>query len=162
MHQEGYARRILMKFGMNECNPVSVPMEPHQIAVTIDHPQGFKQPGNVPYRELVGSLYLATNTRPDIAYALSYASQHMENPSVMHWNALKRILRYLEGTLSYGIHFTRDFDVRLRVFSAGDKKTRRSHTGFVLMLGPTPLSWCSQKQRTVALSSTESESQYFF
>lgn len=160
MHQEGYARRILMKFGMDECNPVSVPMEPHQITTTFDHPQDFKQAGNVPYRELVGSLmYLATNSRPDIAFALSYASQHMENPSMMHWNALKRILRYLKGTLGFGIKFSRDFDVRLSVFSdadyAGDIKTRRSHTGFVLMLGSTPISWCSQKQKTVALSSTE-------
>lgn len=162
MHQEGYAKRILMKFGMDECNPVSIPMDPHQIATTFDHPQEVKQAGNVPYRELIGSLmYLATNSRPDIAYALSYASQHIENPSMMHWNALKRILRYLKGTLSFGIQFSRNFDVRLNVFSdadyAGDIKTRRSHTGFVLMLGSTPISWCSQKQKTVALSSTESE-----
>lgn len=56
MHQEGYARKILMKFGKHECNPFSVPMESHQIATTLNHPQEFKQAGNVPYRELVGSL----------------------------------------------------------------------------------------------------------
>lgn len=85
MHQEAYARRVLMKFGMEECNPVSVPMEAHQIATTFDHPQEFKEAGNVPYRELVGSLmYLATNSRPDIAFALSYASQHMEKPLMTH------------------------------------------------------------------------------
>lgn len=63
--------------------------------------------------------------------------------------------------MAFGIKFSRDFDVRLSVFSdadyAGDMKKRRSHTGFVLMLGSTPISWCSQKQKTVALSPTESE-----
>lgn len=117
---------------------------------------------NVPYREVVGSLmYLPTNSRPDIAFALSYVSQHMEKPARMHWNALKRILKYMKGTQSYGLKFSTGFEIRLRVFSdadfANDISTRRSHTGFVFMLGTGPISWCSRKQKTVALSTTESE-----
>lgn len=110
----------------------------------------------------MGSLiYLATNSRPDIAFAVSYVSQHMENPAMVHWNALKRILKYLKGTLRFGIKFVPNFDKRLNVYSdadyAGDVSTRRSHSGFIFMLGASPISWCSQKQRTVALSTTESE-----
>lgn len=99
LHQKSYTHKILAKFGMAECNAVSVPMEPHSIVTSLDHPQDFKVAGNVPYRELVGSLmYLATNSRPGIAFAVSYVSQHMENSSMIHWNVLKRVLKYLKGT----------------------------------------------------------------
>lgn len=77
----------------------------------MNHPQSFKPAGNVPYREVVGSLmYLAIGSRPDIAFALSYVCQHMENPLLIR------------------SHLFSDADF------AGDIDTRRSHTGFVFML----------------------------
>lgn len=162
MHQEGYARKILNKFKMNECNPVFVPMDPNTMAKSMDQSKEFMSARDMPYRELVGSLmYLAIATRPDISFALSYVSQHLENPSIVHWNALKRILRYIKGTPSHGIKFMMNSNARLNVYSdadfAGDVATRRSRTGFVVMVGSAPISWCSQKQQTVSLSTTESE-----
>lgn len=160
LHQEGYARKILDKFGMSDCNPISVPMDPQNIITSLN-PQEFKPADNVPYRQLVGSLmYLAIGSRPDIAFALSCLSQYLEKPEMSHWNALKRILRYIKGTLRYSIKFS-GVNTCLSVYSdadfAGDIVTRRSHTGFVFLLGSGPVSWCSQKQKTVALSTTESE-----
>lgn len=162
MHQEGYARKVLNKFKMDDCNPVHVPFDPNTMVKFSDHTQEVMPARNVPYRELIGSLmYLAIATRPDISFALSYLSQHLENPSVAHWNALKRMLKYIKGTSNYGIKFNANSNVQLNVYSdadfAGDVETRVSRTGFVHMIGTAPISWCSQKQRTVSLSTAESE-----
>lgn len=160
VHQGGYARKILEKFRMDECHPVSVPMDPNSFANTSD--EDIMPARNVPYRELVGSLmYLAIATRPDISFSLSYASQYLENPSVAHWNALKRILKYVKGTASHGIKFSMNSNVRLSVYSdadfAADIGSRRSRSGTHVMMGSAPISWYSQKQQTVSLSTTEAE-----
>lgn len=82
---------------------------------------------DVPYKEAIGSLlFLATVTRPDIAYALNAASQYAESPRKVHWNAVKRILKYLKGTITYGIVYSAKAPV-LTVYSdadfAGDRTT---------------------------------------
>lgn len=106
-------------------------------------------------------MYLAMGRRPDIAFALSTVSQYLESPAKIHWNAVKRILKYLKGTVDYGLTYKTDVDLKLLAFSdadyAGDIKTRRTTTGYVFKLGECTISWCSQKQKVVALSTTESE-----
>ena len=117
--------------------------------------------GKVPYREAVGSLmYLATATRPDIAFAVSKAARVMVRPAEKNWNDVKRIFRYLRLTSNYGIKYTTGSG-ELNVFSdadfAGDKATRRSTTGVLAIFANGALSWTSQLQRTTDLSTTEAE-----
>ncbi|KAI5322336.1 hypothetical protein L3X38_031408 [Prunus dulcis] len=86
----------------------------------------------------------------------------MHTPTEPHFAVVKRVLRYLAGTLTHGIHFTFG-DVHLQVYSdadwAGDVNDRRSKTGYVIFLGNNPISWCAKKQSTVSRSSTEAEYQ---
>ncbi|XP_017886959.1 uncharacterized protein LOC108629087 [Ceratina calcarata] len=117
---------------------------------------------DIPYRQVVGSLmYLAMATRPDITFAVNAASQHLENPRPIHWNASKRIIKYVKGTCNYGLYFPTDRKNHVHTFSdadyAGDTETRRSTTGLLVKLGDSTVTWRSLKQRTVALSTTEAE-----
>jgi len=113
---------------------------------------------------LIGSLtYAAMSTRPDIAGALGVVNQFASNPNETHWKAVKRILRYLKGTLDYGICFcgNKDMEIKLSGFVdadwAGDVETRKSQSGYVFQLCGGPVSWVSKKQAVVALSTTEAE-----
>lgn len=100
-------------------------------------------------------------TRPDITFAVHSASQHLEKPEKSHWLAVKRILKYLKGTTTYGLYYPRSGGIHLSVFSdadyAGDVHTRKSTTGFVVKLGEATIAWNSQRQKVVALSTTEAE-----
>lgn len=101
-------------------------------------------------------------TRPDIAFAVNKFFQFMHAPSERHWCAVKRLLRYLNGTRDYGICLRSSPSLYLHSFSdadwAGDFTDRTSTGAFVLFIGPNPISWSSKKQRSVARSSTEAES----
>ncbi|CAL2258747.1 unnamed protein product [Prunus armeniaca] len=112
------------------------------------------------YRSIVGALQYLTFTRPDIAFSVHQVCQFMQNPMVSHFTAVKRILRYLKGTMHFGLSYTRG-NLNLTAFSdadwAGDPNDRRSTTGLVVFLGSNPVSWSSKKQQTVSRSSTEAE-----
>lgn len=117
--------------------------------------------GTWPYRELIGALiYLAVATRPDISNAVSRLAQFSNNLKKQHWLTAKRVLRYLAGTTDYGLLFFRA-DQPLIGYSDADwggcALDRQSYSGYVFLLGGATISWKSQKQRTVALSSTEAE-----
>lgn len=105
-------------------------------------------------------LYIITFTRLDISFAVSRLSQFMHSPTYVHLTVVKRILRYVYGSLSVGLHFKRS-SVSLLAFSdfdwAGNRLDRRSTTGFVIYLGSNPISWMSKKQTMVSSSSTEAE-----
>ena len=116
------------------------------------------------YREAVGSLiYAVTCTRPDIAFAVNQVSQFYCRPTRAHWEAVKRILSYLKGTSSYGITFGSNGTNERTLISYGDADfavnvdDRRSTTGVLLILNGGPISWKSQRQSCVSLSTTESE-----
>jgi hypothetical protein len=93
------------------------------------------------YRHIVGSLNYLTTTRLDIAYPVSLLSQFMEKPQEIHWNATKAVLRYLKGTLDYGIKYTdaSDVDVELIGYSNSDwacnPDDQRSTNGYVFGIG---------------------------
>ncbi|KMQ82311.1 retrovirus-related pol polyprotein from transposon tnt 1-94 [Lasius niger] len=114
-----------------------------------------------PYRELIGSLiYLANATRPDLAFAASALSRFCTNPEEAHWKLAKRVLRYLQRTIDYGITYTKDCEkMRAYVDSdwAGDVEDRRSCSGNVIILANGPISWELKKQKSVALSTMEAE-----
>ena len=106
-------------------------------------------------------MYAAIATRPDLSLAVGMLSQYMQNPSNEHWVGIKRILRYIKGTLNYGLKFTYSDKFVLQGYSdadwAGEVETRKSTSGYVFLLGNCCVSWRSKKQSIVALSSTEAE-----
>ena len=112
---------------------------------------------------MVGSLlYAAMVTRPDIAFAVQRLSRHLQDARPEDWAAGKRVMRYLQGTLSLGIIYRGGIETPvLSGYSdsdwAGDMDTRRSTTGFVYLVSGGCVSWASRLQPTVALSSTEAE-----
>ena len=113
------------------------------------------------YRSIVGALQYLTMTRPDITYAVNQLCQFMHAPKNSHLAAVKRILRYLKGTLGLGLSFRASSDFSLTAYSdadwAGCPDDRRSTTGSCIFLGPNLISWSSKKQPTVSRSSAEAE-----
>lgn len=113
------------------------------------------------YRSVVGALQYATITRPDISFAVNKVSQYMHQPTTSHWAATKRILRYLQGTLTYGLTFHSAPSLTIDAFSdadwAGSLDDRRSTSGYCIFLGNNLVSWSAKKQPTVSRSSTEAE-----
>ena len=156
--QSKYTREILKRFNMIECKETSTPLEQN---VKLCSDDGIKEVNGTMYRQLVGSLNYLTTTKPDIAYSVSILSQFMAKPCESHWKAAKKVLRYLKGTLNFGIMYTDEFDVELAGYSdsdwAGNPDDRKSTTGYVFNIGSRQISWSSKKQPTISLSSTEAE-----
>ncbi|CAL8999831.1 unnamed protein product [Prunus brigantina] len=112
------------------------------------------------YRSIVGALQYLTFTRPDIAYVVHQVCQFMHSPLDTYYLAVKRILRYLKGTIDHGLLYKKgslDMTAYTDAYWAGDPNDRRSTTGFVVFLGSNPVSWSSKKQQSVSRSSTEAE-----
>lgn len=159
IHQSKYIEQLLYKFNMENANSNSVPVDPHTKLEKSDH-----QPEkNIPYREAVGSLmHAAIVSRPDIMFAVSLVSRFLNCFDESHWNAVKKILKYLKDTKDYGLcyHLT-DQSSDLIGYSdadyANDIVTRRSVSGYVFIKNGAAVTWASQRQQTVALSTTESE-----
>ncbi|KRY87936.1 Retrovirus-related Pol polyprotein from transposon TNT 1-94 [Trichinella pseudospiralis] len=156
--QQAYTRHVLKRFRLDEANAVSTPAE---INVSMEENEEHLS-SDIPYREAVGALmFLMTATRPDIAYAVSTVAQVMDKPTIKAWQAVKRIFRYLRGTADYGLLYQAKGEGFLKGYSdadyAGDVTTRRSRTGVVCMCAGGAVLWHSQKQRSVALSTTEAE-----
>ncbi|XP_074293159.1 secreted RxLR effector protein 161-like [Silene latifolia] len=116
----------------------------------------------VPYSSAVGSLmYAMVCTRPDLAQSVSVVSRFMGDPGKEHWQAVKRIFRYLKGTYDVGLIYRGDRECLVSGYSdsdyAGDVDSRRSMTGYVFTLGGSVVSWKATLQPTVTLSTTEAE-----
>ena len=114
------------------------------------------------YQSAVGSfLYLSTWSRPDIAYAANRVAKFSSRPSREHWTAVKRIMRYLRGTIEYGLVYERGSQDDCIGFSdsdwAGDVEDRKSTSGYMFQICGTAVSWRSKKQSCVALSTAEAE-----
>jgi len=158
--QSTYAAKILQNAGLTGCNTSLIPMEPR---LKLSKKSTAPAVDQTAYRSIVGSLRYLVNTRPDLAYSVGYVSRFMEEPTTEHLAAVKRILRYVAGTLDYGCRYTRkkQKEAELIGFSdsdlAGDLDTRKSTTGVIFFLGDNIITWQSQKQKVVALSSCEAE-----
>ena len=160
MGQKKYITEVLDRFGMIDCNSVGTPLVPGEKLKKNQTPQADDK-NKFPYQNLIGSLnYLAVSTRPDISYAVSALSQFNSCYDETHWNAAKRILRYLKGTEDYGLRFVRTGEA-IEGFVDADwancEINRHSYTGFSFKFAGTAVSWEARKQSTVALSSTEAE-----
>jgi len=159
LRQAHYAKRIVELGGMEGCNPAHTPMEER---LQLSRYSEAKEVDATQYRRIVGSLRYLVHTRPDVAFAVGYMSRFMERPTAEHQSAIKRILRYIAGTIDYGLHFGRhsgaahfvgycDSDL------AGDIDMSKSSSDMLFFLGNCLVSSQSLKQRVVALSSCEAE-----
>ena len=164
LSQDKYINKVLSRFNMQNAKVVSTPLGVHFRLSKEQSPKTEEERAymaKVPYASAIGSLmYVMICTRPDIAQAVGAVSRYMNNPGKLHWEAVKWILRYLRGTTSKALCF-KDGDMVLTGYVdadlAGNVDIRRSTTGYVYTLGGTAVSWGSQLQKIVALSTTEAE-----
>ncbi|WVZ91404.1 hypothetical protein U9M48_037581 [Paspalum notatum var. saurae] len=157
--QAAYAAKLLDKVGMADCNSVHIPMETG-LKLSKDSPNPPVDPTH--YRSIVGSLRYLVHTHPDIAFAVGMVSRFLANPTTEHMSVVKHLLRYVAGTIHYGLIYNRqEGGLTLLGYSdsdmAGDVDGRKSTSGVLFCLGRSPVSWQSQKQSVVALSSCEAE-----
>jgi hypothetical protein len=162
--QRQYINDLIKKFNLEENKPVATPQlvgeqllpELGMTAVQIAA-QGFD------YRGIVGSLqYLVRGTRPDIANAVRELSKFLSCYNRTHWEAARRVLKYLKGTSTYGLRMDGTsknvaYEVYTDASFACQTKERKSVTGYVITMAGTSVSWCSSKQGSVSLSTAEAE-----
>ena len=150
--QAKYARSLLDKFRMEDCKISSTPMEK---GLKLSAKTDSKAVSESLYRQLVGSLIYLTATRPDLSFAVSFISRFMTTPKVEHWTTEKQVLRYVKGTLEFGILYSRSKDPRLCGYTdsdwAGSVDDKKSTSGYVFSLGTGAVTWTSKKQHAVAL-----------
>lgn len=148
---------------MLECKPIG---NPGDTSVKLVKDDASTIIGEVPYQEAMGCLlFIAQGTRPDIAYSVNNVSRFNHCYTTAHWKAVKRIMRYLRGTIDYSIFYpilpeskmSRELMGYTDADWGSDSDTRKSVTGYVFKFCGGIISWKSAKQRTVALSSTEAE-----
>ncbi|GKD47624.1 ribonuclease H-like domain-containing protein [Tanacetum coccineum] len=157
LSQKKYVVEILERAHMANCNPCRTPVD------TESKLGNDGDPVSDPtlYRSLAGSLQYLTFTRPDISYAVQQVCLHMHDPREPHFSALKRILRYVRGTLDYGLQLFSSSTTSLVAYSdadwAGCPTTRRSTSGYCVFLGNNLLSWSAKRQPTLSRSSAEAE-----
>ncbi|XP_071708801.1 uncharacterized mitochondrial protein AtMg00810-like [Rutidosis leptorrhynchoides] len=158
LNQSAYARDIISQAGMTSCNPITTPVDTHgkQSASPSDP---YHDPSY--YRSLIGALQYLTFTGPDISYAIQQICLHMHAPHEAHMLTLKRIIRYIKGTISHGIVITKSPSHSLVSYTdvdwAGCLDTRRSTSGYCVYLGDNLISWSSKRQPTISRSSAEAE-----
>jgi len=157
--QPSYTANLLSAFNMTNCDSVSTPADPNSRLSVSQLP--LDSLVKFPYRNAVGALLHLCVTRPDLNYAVGQVAKYSSNPDQSHINAVKRIFAYVRGTANYGICFGSNKDDCLIAFCdadyAGDIDTRRSTTGYVVMLNGGPVTWGSRQQQCVSLSTTEAE-----
>uniref|UniRef100_A0A1J3IYK5 Retrovirus-related Pol polyprotein from transposon TNT 1-94 n=1 Tax=Noccaea caerulescens TaxID=107243 RepID=A0A1J3IYK5_NOCCA len=165
LSQESYIEKVLKTFGMTEAKPTTTPLATHFRLKSLTKDERKEEAVHMedtPYASAVGSLmYAMIGSRPDIAYAVGVISRFMSNPGRDHWTAVKWVLRYLRGSSKASLTFTKDKSFSIDGFCDSDYATdldrRRSVTGFIFQVWGNTVSWRSNLQSVVALSTTEAE-----
>nr|AAM19019.1 putative polyprotein [Oryza sativa Japonica Group] len=155
--QSHYVDKVLSRFGYSDCKPAPTPYDP---SVLLRKNRRIAR-DQLRYSQIIGSLmYLASATRPDISFAVSKLSRFVSNPGDDHWQALERVMRYLKGTMSYGIHYT-GYPKVLEGYSdsnwISDADEIKATSGYVFTLGGGAVSWKSCKQTILTRSTMEAE-----
>eukprot|EP00253_Pinus_taeda_P020539 PITA_20539 len=158
LSQSKYACDILRHFHMEDCKPAP---SPFQSGVKLSVSCTSLEVDATLYRQLVGKLLYLTHTRPDLSFAVGLVARFMQNSRESHWKAAKRILRYVRGTVQFGIHYSAKAAPLLVGYTdsdwAGDPDDRKSTTGYVFTLGSGPITWACKKQGAISFSSAEAE-----
>ncbi|CAM8900601.1 unnamed protein product [Rhodiola kirilowii] len=155
--QSHYIENVLRKFNYMDCHPLTTPYN----SSTHLYPNKGKPQSQLEYAKVIGSLmYAMTCTRPDIAFAVGKLSRYTSNPSMQHWQAIHRVLRYLKGTINLGLVYS-DFPSVIEGYSdaswISNEEDHSSTSGWVFLLGGGAISWASKKQTCISSSTMESE-----
>ncbi|XP_019166966.1 PREDICTED: uncharacterized protein LOC109162737 [Ipomoea nil] len=139
---------LLGRSGMVDCKPLTTPAAVTKAVTPSD--ELFKNPTQ--YRRIVGALQYLTITRSDLAYAVNRLCQFMHSPTVEHWALVKRVLRYIKGTLDYGLRLSPSSSTSIHAFSdsdwAGCPVDRKNTSGFAVYLGTNLISWSPRNNVT--------------
>jgi hypothetical protein len=163
LSQCSYIDSILHRYGLDNLKPTSTPMDPNARLTSAQSPttsDDIAKMRDVPYHEAIGSLmYASLGTRPDISFAVQTLSRFTVNPGIAHWEAVKRVFRYLKGTrelwLSYG-----GVTKEMEGYADADgsmMENRKAISGYAFIINGGAVSWSTKKQEIVSLSTTESE-----
>jgi hypothetical protein len=154
--QEKYLKDMLKRFQMEDSSPLSTPMvvgcklSKYDITPDIDQRT---------YRSMIGSLLYITTSRPDIMQVVGMVGHYKYTPKQSHLAAIKRIFKYLKGTMTYGLWYPRNQNFQLTTYSDVDWANcldeRKSTSGVVFFLGDSLVAWLSKKQGYISLSTTE-------
>ncbi|XP_019151960.1 PREDICTED: uncharacterized protein LOC109148679 [Ipomoea nil] len=132
---------ILKRAGMTDCKSLATP-------ISVSKPTVFNADlydDAIQYRSLAGALQYLTVTRPDLSFAVNQLCQHMHAHTVSHWEQLKLVLRYVKGTVTYGLRIRKLVSRDLHAFSDSDwascPKDRKSTSGYAVFLGTNLMSW---------------------
>ncbi|XP_048442595.1 uncharacterized mitochondrial protein AtMg00810-like [Pyrus x bretschneideri] len=157
LSQRKYVLDLLKEANMSDAKPVNTPLDT-KLKLSLE---GQPLPNISYYQRLVGKLIYLTITRPDIAYSVSIASQFMHSPTMEHFNLVKRLLRYLKGSIGRGIIMKKNESTEITGYCdadwAGNSIDRKSTTGYCTFVGGNLVTWKSKKQAVVARSSTKAE-----
>ncbi|KAJ9565666.1 hypothetical protein OSB04_001632 [Centaurea solstitialis] len=158
INQGKYVHEMLKKFDLTTCTPMKTPMAP---PLSLDKDSKGKPIDVTLYRGMIGSLLYLTVSRPDIMYSTCLCARYQAEPKESHLTVVKRIFRYLKGTLNLGLWYSKDSGFDLTAYSdsdfAGCKIDRKSTTGGCHLLGGKLVSWTSKKQNSVSTSTAEAE-----
>nr|AQY61295.1 Pol [Coffea arabica] len=167
VHQTAYTRKVLKRFYMDKAHTLSTPMVVRSLDPNKDpfRPREENEEilgPEVPYLSAIGALmYLANCTRPDISFAVNLLARFSSSPTRRHWNGIKHIFRYLQGTIDLGLFYSNKSKPELVGYAdAGylsDPHKARSQTGYLFTYGGTAISWRSTKQSLAATSSNHAE-----
>ncbi|KAH9792467.1 hypothetical protein KPL71_004134 [Citrus sinensis] len=158
INQAKYVKDLLKRFGIDDSKTKNTPMS---TTTKLDKDEKGKEVDIKMYRGMIGSLLYLTASRPDIMFSVCLCARFQSCPKESHLLAVKRIFRYLSGTIDIGLWYPRGTHIDLTCFSdadfAGYKVDRKSTSGTCYILGHSLVSWFSKKQNSVALSTTEAE-----
>ncbi|GKC05753.1 retrovirus-related pol polyprotein from transposon TNT 1-94 [Tanacetum coccineum] len=158
INQSKYALESLKKYGFDSCDLVDTPMVEKS---KLDEDKERKAVNLSHYHRMIGTLLYLTATRPDLQFAICMYARYQAQPTKKHLHAVKRIFRYLRGTVNQGLWYPKDSSIALTAFAdadhAGCQDTRRSTSGSMQFLGDRLVSWSSKRQKSAAISSTEAE-----
>ncbi|GJT76817.1 retrovirus-related pol polyprotein from transposon TNT 1-94 [Tanacetum coccineum] len=158
INQSKYIFDILKRFGMENCDKVPTPMV-EQAKLKLD--SVGKPVDHTDYRSMIGSLMYLTSSRPDIMFATCMCARYQANPNEHHVSAVKRIFRYLKGTINLGLWYPKDSGFDLTAYSdadhAGCHLDRKSTSSSVQFLGDKLVCWSSKKQNCMSISTAESK-----
>nr|GEV51823.1 ribonuclease H-like domain, reverse transcriptase, RNA-dependent DNA polymerase [Tanacetum cinerariifolium] len=156
--QTGYINKILKETSMMDNNETKIPMDPRTKLVKAEDGNPVDA---TYYRSLIGILRYLLHTRPDLSYSVGLLSRFMQDPKDYHLKAVKQVIQYIKGTKEHGIIYKKEGGCKITGYSDSsygiNTDQGKGTTGIVFYFGESPITWCTQKQPTVALSSCESE-----
>ncbi|GJR57400.1 retrovirus-related pol polyprotein from transposon TNT 1-94 [Tanacetum coccineum] len=158
INQSKYTLESLKKYGFDSCDPVDTPMVEKS---KLDEDKEGKAVDPSHYRGMIGTLLYLTASRPDLQFAICMCARYQARPTEKHLHTVKRIFRYLNGTVNRGLWYLKDSSITLTAFAnanhASCQDTRHSTSDNMQFLGDRLVSWSSKRQKSVVISSTEAE-----